>query len=455
MKKNNLRAAAIRTIILGGATLGASFDALGDEPSISPPIVSPRLVSPETVEPPIVAPQILAPVSKDPLASDLPVTSEPIFDVESIARAEGVSADAIITKDVTDGTPGIARGTISRGAMAAPNDGEAEVIRERYNNGAVKVERTVRQDTAGNYVNHGSFYYFTSSGDVIAQGQFVMGDRDGSWKRVFTRGEAKLFSAYPYSEFEGPFVSQADFAGGQLNGQWVITDSRGQVISEIPFVGGLRHGKAVWNHPNGKLMYSATYQSGMLEGAMAEFDEAGNELSNYKFTNGRRTENEVEHHKNQQVKAETQYLSAQQVLKTKDDWWEAVPAVYETSGKRVKHGPFVEYWPNGQKKAQGQFDEGRLSGQYASWYENGQRESRGEYVAGNATGPWTWWHDNGMRRAEGSYDSGTPDGSWTSWDPTGKVARRQRYSESKGTMQTKAPTRNHPVSASRYFQMRR
>lgn len=354
-----------------------------------------------------------------------PGISAPILEPDSL---DDFPEDAVLTVD----TPYVARRLEE---LAQQLSGETEIdasdselVRERYDSGSVKIERTVTQDAQGNFVNDGAYRMYSPAGSLIAEGRFQMGSRTGDWRRVYETTDAALLSAYPYNEFVAPFVSQASFAGDELEGSWIISDAQGQLVSEIPFRNGVRHGQAIWNHPNGERMYEANYRDGMLEGVMAEYDEAGNELTSHTFQDGRRVEREVDHFKNQQPKAEFRFLSAQQTLKQRDDWWNAKPAVYETAGQRLKHGSFTEYHPNGQKKAMGSYEEGKLAGEFASWFENGQRETLGHYNMGVASGDWAWWHANGMRRAEGSYANGTPDGQWTSWTPEGKVSKRQSYS---------------------------
>ena len=370
-----------------------------------------------SLDPPSIPPVELEALGGVPeLPSDSPIS---LPDIEVKPSIEATVESELLAIDESEAVTDLA-------------EEEGEKIRERYKDGSIKVERFVTLDDNSNYVNHGDYRMYDQDGKLIAEGKYLMGHRDGVWQRVYHTGEADLFQAYPYNEFQAPFISKAEFAAGSLHGSWSISDAQGRMISEIPLRDGLRHGRAIWNHPNGNLMYEATYRDGMLEGKMAEYSGSGLEIANHKFEAGRRIEREVEHFKGQTVKTEYEFLSKQQSLKTKDNWWEAKPAVYDTAGKRVKHGKFVEWHENGQKKAEGEYEDGNLAGQFASWYENGQRETRGQYQHGQAEGEWTWWHDNGMRRANGRYALGTPDGTWTSWTTEGKLANRQMYSDARG-----------------------
>src|SRR5262245_42382882 len=57
--------------------------------------------------------------------------------------------------------------------------GEVEMVRERYPDGAIKIERQMTLDRDGNYVNHGGWKMFSTNGDVLAEGQYHFGQRVG------------------------------------------------------------------------------------------------------------------------------------------------------------------------------------------------------------------------------------------------------------------------------------
>src|SRR5262245_59309468 len=73
--------------------------------------------------------------------------------------------------------------------FAADEQPMVEVVRERYPDGKVKIERDVTVDADGNYVNHGAWRMWDDSGRLVAEGQFAMGRRSGQWSRSWSRGE--------------------------------------------------------------------------------------------------------------------------------------------------------------------------------------------------------------------------------------------------------------------------
>jgi hypothetical protein len=62
-----------------------------------------------------------------------------------------------------------------------------EVIRERYPNGSVKIERGVALDADGNYMNHGMWKLWNEEGTLVAEGQYDMGERTGAWSKWHSR----------------------------------------------------------------------------------------------------------------------------------------------------------------------------------------------------------------------------------------------------------------------------
>ncbi|MBW3598902.1 MAG: hypothetical protein KY475_16720, partial [Planctomycetes bacterium] len=140
-------------------------------------------------------------------------------------------------------------GAVPPDAVVAPG---GEVIKERYPNGAVQIERHVIQNERGDYVNHGPFTYFLPDGKRWGGGEFLHGKRHGLWKRWYYRGEAPLFQEEIYAGFAEPFLSEAHFVNGQIDGPWTIHDANKQKVSEWSFHAGVPHGVWTWYYPSGQ-----------------------------------------------------------------------------------------------------------------------------------------------------------------------------------------------------------
>lgn len=308
-------------------------------------------------------------------------------------------------------------------AETAPVEGEneAEIIRERFPSGSIHIEREVTQDADGNYINHGSWKMFDERGTIVAEGHFANGERDGTWNRWYRGNEADLFGKLPYQQFAAPFVSQASFENGKLQGRWGIYDSKQRKISEWHFAEGNREGRSTWYYANGRKMREIDYHNGEIHGEHNEWNADGHQTVKDAYRDGRKLATKIDHFPNKQKKTEGMYLHAREVVQTPDDWWTAKIATYVRQGKDEKHGQWISWYQSGQKQMHGEYRNDLQVGKFQWWYENGQIALQGSYDNGKQVGKWTWWHQNGQKSTQGEYVDGNPTGRWRWWDTNGRV----------------------------------
>ena len=307
--------------------------------------------------------------------------------------------------------------------------GRVEVIRERYPDGKVQIMRQVTQDKDRNYYNHGAWQLFNRLGEVMGQGEYYLGRMEGQWKRWHPSNGAGLFSTSPFNEFQGPYLSIAEFSNGKLNGVWTIADRGKNPIFEASYQEGVRHGTATWYHTNGSKLRECTFRNGLLDGPFFEWNKESKTTLQEEYIKGRRIVSDIQYAGKRQKLSESFYLAPTLELDGEDNWWEAKPANFVTSGERIQHGPTGTWYPNGQPKMQGQFDNGERVGVFVGWHANGQKDVAGQFEAGKKVGAWTWWHPNGIKRIEGQYEDETPVGEWTWWDADGSVRNRKDMSD--------------------------
>ena len=96
---------------------------------------------------------------------------------------------------------------------------------------------------------------------------------------------------------------------------------------------------------------------------------------------------------------------------------------------RSQHGPSLSWYPTGEKLAEAQFDEGRLTGNFRRWYQNGQLGEQGRYRDGQREGEHTMWDENGVVRMRRNFDGGKPDGAWEAFFPNGRLRVSERFSD--------------------------
>ena len=321
-----------------------------------------------------------------------------------------------------------------------------ETIRERYPDGQVKIERGVTQDDNDNYINHGRWRMYDAHGQLIVEGTYRFGKRHGKWSRLQLADESELFTTQPFEYFHEPFLSEAEFRDGNLNGSWSIRDGSDLKICDWNFIDGYRHGDSSWFYHNGRTMRVIQYRQGEIHGELSEWSINGDALTSVRYDHGRRLEKTTEMFDNGLKKLEGMLLKAKLIVRELDDWWETKLATYESEGKDEKHGQWTAWYVSGQMKFSGEYGWNQPVGKFTWWHPNGQKLLEGRYESGQKAGQWTWWHENGIKSIQGHYLSNSPVADWIWWHETGKVAQRVSFTASGGD-----PGRQISNSVQRFF----
>ena len=338
---------------------------------------------------------------------------------QSSSRRQGPAR--IQRKPASAGDPGIARDKLIAIEKSASKLSGREIIRERYDDGSVRILRSIAQDTEGNYFNDGGFILYDRSQTPIAAGSYSQGKLEGEWERIYKVGAGGLFTQAPYNLFTGPFKSTATFRQGKLEGSWRLTDREGRPMATVNYVSGVREGPAVWYFPEGNKMQQARYKQGLPEGFVQRWSREGKLSSREQFVDGRKVIRQQSKFADQGVATESTFLGRRLKSSGRDDWWAAKPAVLEEVGEQIQHGPVREWYPNRQPKLSGQFVKGEREGRFTWWHQNGNKKAEGQFSQGSRTAIWRYWHSSGMKRSEGQFEDNQPIGVWRSWDVNGKL----------------------------------
>jgi antitoxin component YwqK of YwqJK toxin-antitoxin module len=336
--------------------------------------------------------------------------------------------------------------------------GEVELVRERYQDGKVKIERQVTLNGDGNYVNHGAWKQFSTTGDVVAEGQYNFGQRVGMWTRWVGRNDTAMLNEKPFKDFKAPFMSQANFADGKMDGEWTVTDANERKVLAITLKSGERNGTATIWLPNGKIFSQITYDLGVPVGDMMQANPKTGELvTGASYDHGRKVTTESDYYpaargrqiktpETRQMKSQVMYLAAKSVERSQDDFWTLKLAQYDTEGEDVRHGVAKYWYPNGQMEMEGFYTNDKKTGIFTYWHENGQAQCTGEYRDGQAEGTWVWWHQNGQKSAVGKYEHGSLIGEWRWWDDEGKLTKQQTYTGTESAAAEPEPVEEIDIS---------
>lgn len=315
--------------------------------------------------------------------------------------------------------------------------GVIEVVRERYPNGVVKIQREVTLDADGNYVNHGPWKMWDQAGKLLSEGQFHMGERVGTWTRWHGRRDSETLTKFPFNRFREPFGSQVNFTNGVMDGDWVIVDGEQNRCQLVSLKMGKRHGPTITWLPGGKIYSQWTFENSVPVGEVLQANENGELQQSQTYLNGRRVVTKTDHYNagKRQKKIEEMYLAATTVQATPDDFWNLKFATYKSEGEDMRHGPSRGWYANGQKQHEGRFNHGKKVGRFTHWFSNGQAALVAEYRQDEPHGAWVWWHDNGQKKVLGSYEEGKPIGDWRWWDTSGRLTRHESMED--GEIQVK------------------
>ena len=69
-------------------------------------------------------------------------------------------------------------------------------------------------------------------------------------------------------------------------------------------------------------------------------------------------------------------------------------------------GVAVKKYPNGEKKEEVTYKDGKWHGLWTFWYENGQKEMEYTFKDGEAHGLHTGWYSNGQKSGEATFKDG-------------------------------------------------
>jgi len=332
---------------------------------------------------------------------------------------------------------------------AGPKAGtvEVEVVKERYPNRSIKIERHVTLDEKRNYVNHGMWTMFAQDGTTMARGVYWKGKRQGKWIRwiadepvnqgldlVALEGEEGAQSAaeiigIEFDGFSQPFRSEADFVDGKLVGSWTIFDADDRTVAWFEFDQNQLHGTANWYYPSGQTRRQIGFEKDAIVDNLKEWEPDGSIARNEQYIGGRRKVEFSKQFDTGEKHSEGHYLYPTGSAKVSHDWWDdAVSIVITDAGDdKLKHGMWQHWYSNGGKQTEGEFDSGKAVGLHLWWYANGQMQTQGHFINGKQSGQWTWWHPNGIKKTDGQIIGDNKVGIWSEWDADGSLVTEHNH----------------------------
>ena len=290
-------------------------------------------------------------------------------------------------------------------------EGKKNGLRKTYD---IKDGYLITSENFVNDVKQGNTINYYKNGTVKQTIPFVNGKEEGAgfeydidstiitltkYKMGFVQGEEKINRRDADSLKQGVWKhfyptgivkDEVTFSDNKMNGYLKEYNLKGSLAKTTKYNNGVEQKDApelakldvrTEYYPGGIVKFTGTYKDGVAEGIQREFSPEGKVIASKVYTDGT--------------------LTGEGIL--------------DTIGRQ--QGPWKEYHPNGQIKAQGEFMNSKRIGEWVFYYPNGKIEQKGKYdKKGKAQGIWKWYYESGNLWREENYRNDVRDGVMTDYE---------------------------------------
>jgi len=99
----------------------------------------------------------------------------------------------------------------------------------------------------------------------------------------------------------------------------------------------------------------------------------------------------------------------------------------QAANEPTRHGPYVAFWPNGQKQAAGQTKDGFQVGRWTFWDANGVKTGETEFLRDNYNGARIEYYANGNKKTEQQWVNGKREGLAVAYSEDGQKVAEMHY----------------------------
>lgn len=178
--------------------------------------------------------------------------------------------------------------------VAKPTIVAHETLKEKYEDGTIRVERDIAKYSDDNFAADGNYREYHPNGKPFIEGQFKEGRQTGDWTYYFDNGQVnrkvtyvdgKQNGSWDVFRADGTLAAKRGFKDGLRDGAWATYDATGkQQLTEEHYAAGKKDGEWKVFFPDGKIKQQASFKDDKRDGTSAEWDEKGQKLveANYK-----------------------------------------------------------------------------------------------------------------------------------------------------------------------------
>ena len=284
----------------------------------------------------------------------------------------------------------------SADSLDKPND----TIRILYPNGKVK-----RLYYTKNYYKHGPTVQYTSAGQLMEEGHYLLDELHGKWVNY---------------HFNGTVSDSGHYYLGEKNGTWHNYNQQGKLISKSHYVFGVQDGEQWEYHLNGKPSVHSQYVLGALHGATKVYAHDGQLQLHQAFILGR-----LVAFGNGNAEQLTPFDGLNGRISS--NYPDGKKAVDFEMKEGASHGTIFYYHPNGQKESEGEDYYGQRNGTVKTYHPNGKLAFEGQFAYGTRHGKSAWYDSNGQLIEEQEYRFGDDYGPFKFRNAKGKMVEGVRY----------------------------
>jgi antitoxin component YwqK of YwqJK toxin-antitoxin module len=276
--------------------------------------------------------------------------------------------------------------------------------KEFYPNGALKTEKTFKDDMI-----HGYYKEYDTRGKLVLTMLYDNGAivksrvEDEPDIEIVNKHdqEGKLIYSGPYRNKIPVGVHREFGKDGKVTNSYIYNDN-GLLLSEgIVDEAGNRNGKWKDLYPDSKVQAEGQYSDNRRSGQWKFYNTSGKIEQTGSYNSGRPDGLWNWYYENGAILKEEEYFQGQ------------------------RDGLSTEYSQSGEIIAQGQYSDGEKNGEWK--FKTGDLTEEGKYITGLKDGIWKSFYSNGKLKFKGNFVQGNPDGQQIYYFENGKIKEEQYF----------------------------
>ncbi len=235
--------------------------------------------------------------------------------------------------------------------------------------------------------------HYYASGQLLWEGQYKAGFRDGKWTQYYREGNVMTTYNYLDGDFNG---EQTDF----------YRNGKKRVVST--YNKGARNGYVQEFYSNGQLSREGWYVDGQMQQQWIDYFPDGSIANDYYYLNDNIVDTAYTYSVEGKIDSRDFYENGEQIAPKKDSLR-------------------VRYFPDGKVFSKLKFIAGEPSGKYELFDEFGAPSTSGNYINGVRYGTWNFVNELGKPDQSAHYMNGTADSTLVNYYEFGSVFNTVQY----------------------------